>query len=75
MEADKMFEELGYTQKEYYKQIVVYYDKKSQQRIQIDEFNKTFLKFSECDDAELLDINMQELQAINKKCKELGWIE
>ena len=71
--ADKMFEELGYKQRitqlgdlKYYKDDdnVIYFTLK----------RKGFIKSGEYDgmcDA----ITMQELKAINEKCKELEWLD
>ncbi len=66
--ADELFEDLGYKKQEglreinYYRgndEIVIYKD----------------LKWFSCSKQEEIDfINMQELQAINKKVEELGWI-
>lgn len=69
--ADEMFERLGYKKslnkvgdtfgyKNTDNYLIVFYD------------TKEILKFDENYDVE--GINMQELQAINEKCKELGWI-
>lgn len=81
-EADKMFEELGYRllpkdinnkgillhyirnsnlSANESEHIVFYSDKEIKSYYTYCSFNKT--------------LNMQELQAINLKCKELGWIE
>ena len=66
--ADEMFEELGYEIDDT-KESIRYFK------------NSTYIWFWK-DDKEFEGIygfdskgfNMQELQAINKKCKELGWI-
>lgn len=69
-EADKMFEELGYEKYEF-DTYIDYLSRESSKGI-------TFRK-----DMQVIDghcgigseyITMQELQVINKKCKELGWI-
>lgn len=73
--VDEMFERLEYDEKHYYKEIELYRDSKKCNCIQFDTFNKTFCKFNEDDSADVLDFSMQELQAINEKCKELEWIE
>jgi len=73
-QADKMFEELGYKKEKYDKGIMFYmpiqnFDDKTQA---IKFYNdKTIIKHSDNFQAE--DITMQELKAINMKCKELGW--
>ena len=70
-EADKMFKELGYedlSDEIGFGCIKLYgkYDKR------VGFYNdKTFTVYSYLDGFEYLD--MQELQAINKKCEELGW--
>ena len=80
-EADKLFQELGYDEKYYYKEgevyeeVESYRDSKKCNCIQFDIFNKTFCKFNQDDSEDDLDLSMQELKAINKKCEELGWIE
>lgn len=80
--ADKMFEELGYK-----KQWVE--DEEDMEHYQKEYFDKDFIDITFDKEHSLLNIrtenvtnyrtitsiiNMQELQAINKKCKELGWI-
>lgn len=80
-EADKLFQELGYDEKYYYKEgkvyeeVESYKDSKKCNCIQFDIFNKTFCKFNADDSEDDLDFSMQELKAINKKCEEMGWIE
>lgn len=71
--ADEMFEELGY-KKQYENESIYYYmdiDLKDNY-IVFETGYKSFAKISCYHDAG--DITMQELQAINKKCQELGWI-
>ena len=80
-EADKLFQELGYDEKYYYKEgelyeeVESYRDSKKCICIQFDIFNKTFCKFSQDDSEDVLDFSILELKAIYLKCKELGWIE
>ena len=64
-EVDELFDELGYEKKHDNRRRIVY--KKLFAKI---EFNIVFkeINVDSC-------INMQELQAINMKCKELGWLE
>ena len=64
-EVDELFDELGYEKKHDNRRRIVY--KKLFAKI---EFNIVFkeINVDSC-------INMQELQAINKKCQELGWLE
>ena len=82
--ADELFKELGYKKKEQkneYGTHIWYYQKNGAN----EEFGIEFAKskfekkgeiycvcYSERDEA--IYINMQELQAINKKVQELGWI-
>lgn len=71
--ADKMFEELGYEllneyDKDFDNNFIVYL--KVGKTI---TFKKSNLKVS-VRDTQRNYINMQELQAINEKCKELGWL-
>lgn len=72
--ADEMFEELGYETSEKLKNGIVYLKEEEDEDIEIsfidyDDYGKTVEvdKFSNL-------ITMQELQAINKKVEELGWI-
>lgn len=73
--ADEMLNELGY------KKIIdnktkIIYDKKGEyfdKRIVFKLADKTVQ--AGLDTYEIEDINMQELQAINKKVKELQWIQ
>lgn len=69
MNADEMFEKLGYKKQEGLREINYYCG--NNEII----FYKDFKWFS-CSKQEEIDfINMQELQAINKKCEELEWLE
>lgn len=77
-EADKMFEELGYA-KEFLVSIlndkqwgINYKNIRTETEIIFDEIDKEVC-ISDMDD-ESIYISMQELQAINEKCKELGWL-
>ena len=73
-EADEMFKELGYEiliNNNLYIQYEfegIYMDNE----IKFDLKGKTILKEYSC--GESREITMQELQAINEKCKELGWL-
>lgn len=67
--ADSIFEELGYKivrENEYW---IVYKGKEKD----ID-FNKKYKTIEVENGMESKKFNMQELKAINEKCKELGWI-
>ncbi len=64
--AREMFEELGYTCKEY--RLCISYE--------IDElYNFIFHKFQKQIGVGNFHITLNELKAINKQCEELGWFE
>lgn len=65
-EADKLFEELGYMIDENENRTI--YDNRNINII-FDKETKTI------NTDEAITFNMQELKAINLKCKELGWIK
>ena len=71
--ADKMFKELGYKKVEGLNDnYAIWYVNKNYIGINRIFFNILDRKLH----FELnYDLSMQELQAINKKCEELGWIE
>lgn len=70
--ADKMFEKLGYKIVIIKEEMGIWYVNKGYSGINRLYFNKIDKKMHmELD----YDINMQELQAINEKVKELGWYE
>lgn len=76
-EADKLFETLGYKIEtnesdllEYKKQL-----DNCSKFIRIDLYNKTFTTFYYILPETTAYLDMQELQAINLKCKEMKWIE
>lgn len=74
-EADKMFEKLEYGKQELIE--IVIYENKNDEEIYIDKKQRTVIKeayLSSLNIYEAREITMQELQAINKKCEELGWI-
>ncbi len=70
--ADEMFDKLGYKIRD--NDCYLEYRKDSENIIYFHNNNQTFIKIGKyegmCD-----DITMQELQAINEKCKELGWLQ
>ena len=71
--ADKMFEELGYKKSTTQLEDIKFY-KDDDNVICFRMVKKSFNKSGEYDG--MCDYTtMQELQAINEKCKELGWIE
>lgn len=72
-EADKMLEKLGY-EKIIENNIKILYEKEGRfwdKEISFDLTDKQIRVEMSTGDSE--PITMQELQAINKKCKELGW--
>ena len=81
MKADKMFEELGYKKITEHKfkepeygettELILYRD--DVQGLDIEFWNDKSL--SKMCNYDVSYITMQELKAINLKCKELGWIE
>ena len=73
--ADEMFEKLGYEILFKDKNIIQYEfeGKYMDNEIRFDLKGKTVLK--EYSTGESQEISIQELQAINKKCEELGWIK
>lgn len=77
--ADEMFKELGYEKIEYKSSIdnsiieyVKNFDLKAD-RIIAFYLDKTIAVFEELANKDFF--TMQELQAINLKCKELGWLD
>lgn len=74
MTADEMFEELGY--KKYESEIEIIYIFEGTDTIVFEKMIKDIKIYIWNDGARVLNksLNMQELQAINKKCEELQWI-
>ena len=75
-EADKMFEELGYKKIETTSDNLLEYEKQFSEYskfIRFDLLDRTFTSFYYGIDMQSY-LNMQELQAINKKVEELKWI-
>lgn len=75
--ADEMFEKLGYKKKEVNDKVtgtILMYDKKTEIELtrRISFFKDRTIQCSESY-LYVAKIDMQELQAINMKCKELGW--
>lgn len=71
--ADEIFKDLGYTKQYKDEDIYYYQDVEVKDNYIVFEMGyKCFAKTSCYHDTG--DITMQELQAINKKCQELGWI-
>jgi len=75
-EADKMLDEIGYEKVETNVDNLLEYEKQFPEYskfIRFDLLDRTFTSFYYGIDMQSY-LNMQELQAINKKCEELGWI-
>ena len=70
--ADEMFEELGY-KKENNSEVEIKYIKDENHIIRFWKNSQSIIKQSE--DGWYMSITMQELQAINKKCQEWGWVK
>ena len=71
MTADEMFKVLGYEKVEENKSFIIYEVGTSQIR-----FVLKLKKFRVCDDLDIFKYtSMEELQAINKKCEEMGWLK
>ena len=69
-EADKMFEELGYEKKK-----LKFWEEWTNEDLQKNfSFNIEY-KIIDITDENKFGITMQELKAINLKCKELGWVK
>ena len=78
--ADTMFEELGYKKEEENDKYVLYLSEKSlwrQRKIRFWKDEKVIFNDLLEDDKVVssVQIGIEEIQAINEKCKELGWIE
>ena len=70
--ADEIFEELGYEKEKNHLDIELYKNKNDYAEIIFDLRDRTISVRN--DDDEAIYFNMKELQAINKKVEELGWI-
>ena len=73
MSADEMFEKLEYEKKKGYLNIQLYKNKNDYAEI-IFVLRDKAIRASN-DENEAIYFNVKELQAINKKCQELGWLE
>ena len=71
--ADEMFEMIGY-EKVSDENYIYYNNLEWEYTIVFDLSSKTFKGYIDEDTEVSLSIDMQELQAINQKCKELGWM-
>lgn len=76
-EADKLFEELGYEKQIEVNHCGISYKKRLENgKIRYIEFIETESFVIARDNYyEYIYLHMEELKAINTKCKELGWIE
>lgn len=74
--ADEMFEELGYEKNEENDYFIEYKKQEDDccKFIKFDLIDKSFTNFYYVVFNRQSYLLMKELQAINKKCKELGWI-
>lgn len=75
-EADKMFEELKWQMLENTEDFITYTYYSGMRRFYI-EFDLNLhgvVAYSDSAKRYAMDLSMQELKAINKKCEELGWI-
>lgn len=70
--AKTMFEELGYREIKRTK-TCIRFENNDLEVIEFEDICKDFIKVACGCDA--TPINMQELQAINQMCKELGWLD
>ena len=80
--ADEMFEKLGYNKEDYgYKITYTKSDNNEEEKFIITIMLEAELIFTEIDDGRdeierrCFGLQMQELQAINKKVEELGWMK
>lgn len=75
MKAEQMFEEIGYKLSEAYSEdtLISYFDGKKNITIEFCIKNKKFRKAKGVFDC--VNISIPELKAIQKQCKELGWLE
>lgn len=75
MNAREMFEGIGYKLSEAYSEdtLISYFDGKKNITIEFCIKNKQFRKAKGVFDC--VNISIQELKAIQKQCKELGWLE
>lgn len=71
--ADEMFEKLEYEKKKGYLNIQLYKNKNGYGEIIFDLIDKAIRASN--DENEAIYFNVKELQAINKKVEELGWIK
>ena len=71
--ADEMFEKLEYEKEKGDLDIQLYKNKNGYGEIIFDLIDKAIRASN--DENEAIYFNVKELQAINKKCQELGWLE
>ena len=74
-EADKMFEKLGYKKKKLDLIFSRFWEEwENEDLAKTFSFNYQY-EILDITDKNEYGITMQELQAINKKCQELGWLD
>lgn len=71
--ADEMFEEIGYEKEKIHLDIELYRSKNDYAEITFDLRDRTIVV--ENDENEAVYFGIKELQAINKKYQELGWVK
>lgn len=76
-EADEMFEKMGYSKIEQSKRYLRYHSERYGYRIDFELVLKEVrcTSITNQGNTHFRYFNVDELQAINQKCKELGWIE
>lgn len=72
--ADEMFEDLGYKKKKLDFIFSRFWEEWVNKELQKTFSFNTEYKIVDITDENEHGLTMQELQAINKKCKELGWL-
>ena len=72
-EADKMLYEIGYRKIQVERNSIVYINIKYNEKIEFDLDYKQII--CETNIGTSFPLTMQELQAINKKVEELGWVK
>lgn len=80
--ADEMFKELGYTKFYDRENVCVFNNLKTDQEISFDKTHKCIELSKDTGERiynntiyDIFIMEINELQAINKKCQELGWLE
>lgn len=73
--ADEMFKELGYEKEELNDDECIRYFSVVDYCIMFDLYSKCIKTVIDIDTELALELTIQELQAINEKVKELGWLD